>query len=237
MPPWRSDDRLRRPAPRRLRPGEQHQLGGAAADVEQDDAAGLRVHQRGAAGGGEVGLGLTVDDLELDADPLADNAEELGTVLGGAAGFGSDQPGAGHGPVAHLVPAHAERRNRAGDRGVGQPPGRRDAFAQPDDPGERVDHAKAVAGWPRDQQAAIVGAEVEGSVGLALALGQWTEPALAMIPATPPVHAPVGPRPIKPDVEVTGCPALVIHCLPFHRAEVRVRLERQAACFGQVTGV
>ena len=212
--------RLRRPAPRRLGLGEQDELGGAAADVEQDDAARLRIHQRRAAGGGEVGLGLAVDDLELDADALADDGEELGAVLGGAASFRGDQAGAGHRPVAHLVPADSERRHRAGDRGIGQPPGRRDALAEPDDAGKRVDHTKAVAGRPRDQQAAIVGAEVEGGVGLAFAFGGGAEPALAMKPAAPPSHAPVGPRPIKPEVEVTGCPALVIHCVPFHRAEV-----------------
>ena len=92
MPPWRSASvttptgsdtqllhhRLRRPAPRRLRLGEQDELGRAAADVEQDDAARLRVDQRRAAGGGEIGLGLAVDDLELDADPVADDREELG---------------------------------------------------------------------------------------------------------------------------------------------------------------
>ena len=60
--------------------------------------------------------------------------------------------------------------------------------------------------------------------GLSALLGEGAEPALAMKPAAPLSHAPVGSRPIKPEVEVTGCPALVIHCAPFHRAEVRLRL-------------
>ena len=42
-----------------------------------------------------------------------------------------------------------------------------DALAQPDDAGERVDDAEAVAGRPRDQQPAIVGAEIERRIGRA----------------------------------------------------------------------
>jgi hypothetical protein len=38
--------------------------------------------------------------------------------------------------------------------------------------------------------------------------------------AATPIRSAIGPRPIKPEVEVTGCPALVIHRVPFHRAEV-----------------
>ena len=40
-----------------------------------------------------------------------------------------------------------------------------DAFAEPDDAGKGVDHAEAVVGRTRDQQAAIVGAEIERGIG------------------------------------------------------------------------
>ena len=52
------------------------------------------------------------------------------------------------------------------DRFVRQPPGRRQPFAQADDPGERVDHPELVVGRLRYQQAAVVGAKVNGGIGL-----------------------------------------------------------------------
>ena len=51
---------------------------------------------------------------------------------------------------------------------VRQAPCRGHAFAEPDDAREGVDDAKAAARGPGDQQAAIVGAEVERRVGLVL---------------------------------------------------------------------
>ena len=50
---------------------EPHQFRRAAADVEQDDALGLRIDQRRAAGRGEPRFGFAIDDLELDADLVA----------------------------------------------------------------------------------------------------------------------------------------------------------------------
>ena len=72
---------------------DQRDLGGAAADVEQHDAVGVALDQRAAARDGEPRLGLAVDDLERQARSRASTrAEELGAVLGRAAGFGGDQP-------------------------------------------------------------------------------------------------------------------------------------------------
>ena len=83
---------------------------------------------------------------------------------GRAAGFGRDQPQALCLFGLDLVAADAERGDGALDRGVADTAGRRDALAQPDDPRERIDHAKSVAGRTGDQQAAIIGAEVERGV-------------------------------------------------------------------------
>ena len=55
-------------------------LGGAAADVEQHGAFGLRVGEFAAAGGREIGLGATVDDLEFEADAFAHPVQELAPV-------------------------------------------------------------------------------------------------------------------------------------------------------------
>ena len=183
-----------------------------------------RIDQRRAAGGGEVGLGLAVDDLEIDADLVADHLEEFRAIGGGAARLGRDQARAGDRPAVHLVAANAQRRHRAGNGGIRQPPRRGHALAEADDAGEGVDDAEAVPGGPRDQEPAVVGAEVEGGVGFAPALGRLGRPALAIIAAATPMRPAVGPRPIKPEVEVTGCPALVIHFVPFHRAEVSLQL-------------
>ena len=71
---------------------EPHDLRGAAADIEQDDAFGLRVHQRRAADGGELGFGLAIDDFEVEADLALHAVAEFHAVLGRAAGFGRDQP-------------------------------------------------------------------------------------------------------------------------------------------------
>ena len=46
-------------------------------------------------------------------------------------------------------------------RGVADAAGRRNPLPEPDDPRERIDHAESVAGRTGDQQAAIIGTEVE----------------------------------------------------------------------------
>ena len=87
-----------------------------------------------------------------------------------------------------------ERGDGALDRGVADAAGRRDALAQPDDPRERIDHAKSVAGRTGDQQAAIVGAEVERRVDAgsapdcqpgARAARRPPQPILAVVSARP----------------------------------------------------
>ncbi len=140
------------------------QFGRAAADVEQDGAPPLRVEQRRAADHGKRRLGLAIDHLEPDAGFGRDPVPKTVGVGGGAAGFGRDQPQAFCLFGLDLVAADAERGDGALDRGIADAAGRRDALPQPDDPGERIDHAEPVAGRTGDQQPAIIGAEVERGI-------------------------------------------------------------------------
>ena len=65
-----------------------------------------------------------------------------------------------------------ERVDRALDRRLAEAAGGGNALAEPDDAGKRVDHAEAVAGRTRDQQAAIIGAEIERGIGRAAAIAR-----------------------------------------------------------------
>ena len=159
------DLRMRRTVLDRRHAAEPHQFRRAAADVEQDHALRRRIDQRRAAGRRKPRLGLAIDDLKLDADLLAHPRQEFVAVAGGAAGFGRDQPRPGDAAVADLVAADAQRIDRARDRRFAQHARTGDALAQPDDARERIDHAEAVAGRARHQEPAIVGAEIERSIG------------------------------------------------------------------------
>jgi len=67
--------------------------------------------------------------------------------------------------AAQLRGADLERRDGALDRGRAEPAGRFEAFAEPHDARERVDDLQAAGALlARDQQAAIVGPEVERGV-------------------------------------------------------------------------
>ena len=57
-----------------------------------------------------------------------------------------------------------QRLDGAGHGGIRQPAGAMHALAQADDPGERVDDEKAAPRGPGDQQAAIIGAEIERAI-------------------------------------------------------------------------
>ena len=84
--------RLQGSARSRRRPVEPGDLRRAAADIEHDDRAGLRIGEGGAARDREIGLGAPVDDLELEAELLPDPVDESGAVVGEPAGFGRDEP-------------------------------------------------------------------------------------------------------------------------------------------------
>ena len=140
------------------------QFGRAAADIEQDRAPPLGVEQRRAADHGKRRFGLAVDHLEPDAGLGSDAVAKAVGIGGGAAGLGRDQPQAVGLAVADLVAADAERRDGAVDRRLADGTGRGNTFAEPDDPRERIDHAKTVASRTGDQKPAIIGAKVERGI-------------------------------------------------------------------------
>ena len=77
---------------------------------------GVAVGEVADASGGEMRLGLAVDDFEGDAEALADRGDEVGAVGGGAAGLGGDGAGARHAARRHLVAADSQRLERPRDR-------------------------------------------------------------------------------------------------------------------------
>ena len=95
---------------------------------------------------------------------VAHPLQEFPAVQGGAAGLRRHQPRPRDAARAHLVPADAQRIQRARNRGFGKAPRLRKALAEPDDAGKCVDDAESVLGRPRDQQPAIVRAQVQRRV-------------------------------------------------------------------------
>src|SRR5439155_22477099 len=103
-----------------------------------------------------------------------------------------------------------QRIDRAGDGRVADAARRGHALPQPDDAGERIDHAEAVAGGTRDQEPAIVGAEIERGIGRTGTARSGLRALMTGVPVgrTP---TPTGPRPRRPlmvRVEAAGFPAL-----------------------------
>jgi len=112
------------------------------------------------------------DDLELDADFVAHPVEEGSAIIGAAARLGRDIAAGGDPALTDLAGAHPKRLDRARHRRLGELATVGQPLAQPHDAGERIDHAKAAARRPGDQQPAIVGAEIERRIiGLRLARG------------------------------------------------------------------
>ncbi len=136
-------------------------FGGAAADVEQQRAAAGPGQQRRAAFERELGFLAGRDDVEVDAGFGVHAREEGGAVGGAAAGF--------RGNGTHCADVAAAQACGAGVQGAhGAFHGLAtegaavvQALAEPDDARETVDDAKAVIGRGADEEAAIVGAEVQ----------------------------------------------------------------------------
>ena len=87
--------------------------------------------------------------------------QELAAVGGLAARLGGDGAQAAHRPAREPGGAGMERRHGPVHRHLAEPAGVMQPLAEPHDAAEAVDHPKPVAGRRADQQAAIVGAEVE----------------------------------------------------------------------------
>ena len=185
MPPWRSAS-VTTPCGSEIQPRicgsggpprdlvravEPHQFRRAAADVEQHRAVGLRIDQRRAAGGGEPRLGLAIDHFQLEAHLVARRGRGNPSPFSAARQASVAIRRARVTPLFFILLRQiASAAMRALDRRFAQPAGQRDALAEPDDAGKGVDHAEAVAGRTRHQQAAIVGAEIERGIGRAAAI-------------------------------------------------------------------
>ena len=63
-----------------------------------------------------------IDDLQFETRLLRNARAEFVAVLGGAAGFGGDQAGAGDVARAHFVAADHQRLDRARDRRLADAP-------------------------------------------------------------------------------------------------------------------
>ena len=73
---------------------DPHQLGRAATDIEQNDAAGAWIDQRGAARYGETSLGLARNHFKGQAGFPPDPVYKLLSICSHPARFGRDQTGA-----------------------------------------------------------------------------------------------------------------------------------------------
>ena len=125
-----------------------------------------RFEQRGAALHRQFRLFPRRDDARPKAGLGLHPGEKGGSVRGAAARLRGDRVEAAHGAPGELVRAGDERGNGAVHGALGKAAGRREPLAEPDDAAEAVHHAKRAAiGRRGDQQAAIVGSEVERGVG------------------------------------------------------------------------
>ena len=182
MPPWRSasvttptgsDTQARTsgvggPPRRGTRASEPYQFRRAAADVEQDDAARPADRSAGCSRWPRARASVSRSTISSSMPTFSRTRARKSAPFAAARHASVAIRRARVTPrLLHLVAADGERIERALDRGFAQHARRRDALAQPDDAGERVDDAKAVVGRPGDQEAAIVGAEIERRIGAA----------------------------------------------------------------------
>jgi len=125
-------------------------------------------------------------DVEEDSGLRSHPVGEFLSVGGAAARFGRDRTRNRYVAAPQFVPADPERRHRAVHRRGRQAAGLRQALAQPYDARKSVDDGEAVISRASDQQAAIVGAEIDCAVGMAVVIplprGSWLRwPALLAV--------------------------------------------------------
>ena len=165
-------------APRRAPPGadprspfflvDQHQLGRAAADVEDQRGPVAWLEQFVAAEHREPGFLLRPDDVEDDSGLATHPLGELGAVGGTAASFGRDRPRDRYVPPAKLVRAHRQRADRPVHRLFRKLAVLRQTLAEANDPGEGVDNGEPALARTGDQQAAVVSSEIDRAIGMAV---------------------------------------------------------------------
>ena len=72
-------------------------------------------------------------------------------------------------PAPQLVGANGECAHCPVHGLFAEPSGRAQTFAEPYDSREGIDDSEAVLGWASDEKSAIVGTEVDGAIGVAIA--------------------------------------------------------------------
>ena len=151
-----------------LRAVEPHQFGGAAADVEQHHAVGVRIDQRRAAGRRQAAPRSRGRSLQARGRaPRATRARKSSPFSAARQASVAIRRARVTPLLCILLRQMASAATRALDRRFAHAAASGDALAEPDDAGKRIDHAEAVAGRPRHQQPAIVGAEIERGIGRA----------------------------------------------------------------------
>ena len=150
---------------------DQHQLGRSAADVEDQRRPVAGLEQLVAAEHREPRFLLRRDDVERDPGLVAHPLDELAAVAR-RGGRPRSRPSATARRCAAAAcrrrsPSAPTARSIASSR---QPAGLRQPLAQPDDARESVDDGEAAVARAGDQQPAIVGAEVDRAIGVAVML-------------------------------------------------------------------
>src|SRR5262249_56054171 len=84
---------------------------------------------------------------------------------GGGRGVGGGRARGGGAGVGELGAGTRECCDGTVDRRIADAPGRRQTLAETDDARDRIDDTEAVADRARDEEPAIVGAEIERGIG------------------------------------------------------------------------
>jgi len=160
---------------------DQHQLGRAAADIEDHRRTDAVFEQDVAAEHRQPRFLLRRDHVEPDAGLLPHALDEGRAVARPPARLGRDRTRKPHVASAQLVGADVKRGERPVHRFLAEPSGPGQPLAEPHHAAERVDDHEVLLRRAGDQQAAVVGAEIDRGVGLARARSGWVERAPSQV--------------------------------------------------------
>ena len=146
---------------------DQHELGRAAADVEDQRRPAAGLEQFVAAEHRQPGFFLRRDDVERDPGFAAHPLDELAAVDRAATGLGGDRAGDADVAADQLVGADRQGADRAVHRLLAELAGLAQTLAEADDARESVDDGETLVDRAGDEEPAIVGAKVERAIGVA----------------------------------------------------------------------
>ena len=148
---------------------QPHHFRRAAADIEQHHAVITRIGQFETAGSSQLRLGLAGDNFQRQAGFALDPIKEFDTVDRRPASLGGNQARAFDGARRHTLRADFQGLDGPADRLFAQPVGTGNAFTQPHDARKSLDNPDPMAGGPRKQQAAVIGAQIKRGIDRTLA--------------------------------------------------------------------